>query len=472
MTDPRLEQAKARLAALEAELSVLKPDSIPIPRGRRRGRIVLGCVLATLGVAAWVVAQEAVKIETDDNGTGEKIRFAIENSGPPGGTPANAYFLNSRLGVNTSAPGVLLDVAENSAIPSTGIRYRRTVGADGRISVGDPTKTWSVAAGASAGGDFNIVEETGGAGSVRMTVKDNTGRVGIGTTAPSATLETAGDVIASGSAAGMVRVGNLAAAPVSIGKGSLFFNTTDNKLYYDRNGTWTSMATGPVGGFADPGTIVIWSGSVASIPAGWALCDGSLGTPDLRDRFVIGAKSPPGPYLAGAQGGATTHTHTLTVSTASAADSPSFSHSHTTDFAALSVAAPAAGNHTHVVDPPNVGTTSVDSHNHGWGSLNFRRAHNNWGSGYSTFWGSTANQWESPRDLGGSLQTVSHSHSINSGSDTSTSEGAHGHTVTYDPGATASTTTGGHTHTTSFPATASDGQAGLPYYALCYIMKQ
>ena len=39
----------------------------------------------------------------------------------------------------------------------------------------------------------------------------------------------------------------------------------------------------PVGG------IIMYDGLVASIPAGWALCDGTNGTPDLRDKFVIGA---------------------------------------------------------------------------------------------------------------------------------------------------------------------------------------
>ena len=38
------------------------------------------------------------------------------------------------------------------------------------------------------------------------------------------------------------------------------------------------------------GVIVMWSGSIASIPAGWALCDGTNGTPDLRDMFVVGAR--------------------------------------------------------------------------------------------------------------------------------------------------------------------------------------
>ena len=39
------------------------------------------------------------------------------------------------------------------------------------------------------------------------------------------------------------------------------------------------------------GCIVMWSGTIASIPSGWVLCNGSSGTPDLRDRFIIGASS-------------------------------------------------------------------------------------------------------------------------------------------------------------------------------------
>ena len=37
------------------------------------------------------------------------------------------------------------------------------------------------------------------------------------------------------------------------------------------------------------GTIVLWSGTLATIPSGWFLCNGQNGTPDLRNRFVIGA---------------------------------------------------------------------------------------------------------------------------------------------------------------------------------------
>ncbi len=61
----------------------------------------------------------------------------------------------------------------------------------------------------------------------------------------------------------------------------------------------------------------MWSGSTATIPAGWALCNGSNGTPDLRDRFIVGAG---GSYAVGATGGSAdavvvAHTHTGTTAT-------------------------------------------------------------------------------------------------------------------------------------------------------------
>jgi hypothetical protein len=63
------------------------------------------------------------------------------------------------------------------------------------------------------------------------------------------------------------------------------------------------------------GMIMLWSGSSASIPSGWLLCDGSSSTPDLRNRFVVGATST---YAVGATGGTAdavvvSHTHTATV---------------------------------------------------------------------------------------------------------------------------------------------------------------
>ena len=71
------------------------------------------------------------------------------------------------------------------------------------------------------------------------------------------------------------------------------------------------------------GAIMMWSGSIASIPSGWLLCNGSSGTPDLRDRFIVGAGST---YAVAATGGSAnatlvSHTHTASVS------DPGHSHS-------------------------------------------------------------------------------------------------------------------------------------------------
>jgi hypothetical protein len=75
------------------------------------------------------------------------------------------------------------------------------------------------------------------------------------------------------------------------------------------------------------GVIVMWSGSVASIPSGWFLCDGNNSTPDLRNRFIVGAGST---YSVAGTGGSAdaivvSHTHTATVT------DPGHTHSFTTN---------------------------------------------------------------------------------------------------------------------------------------------
>lgn len=62
------------------------------------------------------------------------------------------------------------------------------------------------------------------------------------------------------------------------------------------------------------GLISLWSGSLGSVPTGWVLCDGTNSTPDLRDRFIIGAGNN---YAVSSTGGSAdaivvTHTHTAT----------------------------------------------------------------------------------------------------------------------------------------------------------------
>jgi hypothetical protein len=62
------------------------------------------------------------------------------------------------------------------------------------------------------------------------------------------------------------------------------------------------------------GAIILWSGSTGTIPSGYSLCDGSNGTPNLRDRFIVGAGTA---YAVGALGGSkdavvVSHNHTVT----------------------------------------------------------------------------------------------------------------------------------------------------------------
>lgn len=81
------------------------------------------------------------------------------------------------------------------------------------------------------------------------------------------------------------------------------------------------------------GVIVMWSGTKATIPTGWALCDGTNGTPNLINRFVFGAIN------AGATGG----NNNLTLTEANIP-----SHTHQT------------GSHTHTFS----GTTGLATHGH------------------------------------------------------------------------------------------------------------
>jgi hypothetical protein len=66
------------------------------------------------------------------------------------------------------------------------------------------------------------------------------------------------------------------------------------------------------GGFTPIGGIIMWSGSVSSVPLNWALCNGLNGTPNLRDKFIVGAGSS---YSVASTGGTkdavvVSHSHT------------------------------------------------------------------------------------------------------------------------------------------------------------------
>jgi microcystin-dependent protein len=81
----------------------------------------------------------------------------------------------------------------------------------------------------------------------------------------------------------------------------------------------------PVWGSGFPtGGIIMWSGSVETIPTGWALCNGENSTPDLRDKFVVGAGNTYAVDETGGNADATLPAHTHTGSTNTTGN-----HSHT-----------------------------------------------------------------------------------------------------------------------------------------------
>ena len=96
----------------------------------------------------------------------------------------------------------------------------------------------------------------------------------------------------------------------------------------------------------------MWAGTVASIPAGFALCDGQNGTPDLRDRFVRGAAAGQNP---GATGGAATHSHGFTQPSAHA------DHAVTQPTAHSNHAVTQPANHTDVVNHVHTESTGTGS---------------------------------------------------------------------------------------------------------------
>ena len=94
------------------------------------------------------------------------------------------------------------------------------------------------------------------------------------------------------------------------------------------------------------GMIIMWSGTIATIPSGWYLCNGSNSTPDLRNKFIIGAFSDDSGTAKTTVTGTSTqtggskdaivvsHTHTATVTDPT--------HQHTT-LTAQDLGAPVQG---------------------------------------------------------------------------------------------------------------------------------
>jgi len=160
------------------------------------------------------------------------------------------------------------------------------------------------------------------------------------------------------------------------------------------------------------GVIVMWSGLLSQIPEGWVLCNGQNGTPDLRDKFIVGAGRE---YTIGNTGGAKEVTLT-------ASQLPS--HNHTADY---------AGAHSHT------GSTNVSgSHTH-----TYQRVRDD-----STNSG-----------MGGS-GAFRYSPTVES---TTSSAGNHSHSVSIS-------SVGNHTHTINNTGGGQAHENRPPYYALAFIM--
>jgi microcystin-dependent protein len=90
--------------------------------------------------------------------------------------------------------------------------------------------------------------------------------------------------------------------------------------------TWVGIGTAGELDAADAlvplGAILMWSGPIATIPNGWLLCDGTNGTPDLRDRFIIGARQDDA-------GAAKTNITGSLTQTGGSKDAIAVSHTHT-----------------------------------------------------------------------------------------------------------------------------------------------
>jgi len=176
--------------------------------------------------------------------------------------------------------------------------------------------------------------------------------------------------------------------------------------YIRDGGAWVDVG-GSAGGTIPVGGIIMWSGSIASIPTGWALCDGNNGTPNLTDRFVVGAGSN---YSVSATGG--NNSVTLTVN-----EMPAHSHTGSTS---------GAGSHSHSINDPG--------HNHTVPTVR----NGNTASGSGDDGGNNTNSISSTSATGISINGV----------------GDHTHSVTVG------NTGGGQAH-----------ENRPPYYALAFIMR-
>ena len=184
------------------------------------------------------------------------------------------------------------------------------------------------------------------------------------------------------------------------------------------------------------GMIILWSGNTGNIPTGFVLCDGNNGTPNLTDRFVVGAGAAYGPGATGGSSSVTLSTSQLPSHNHSF--SGSSSHSHTIN------------NHTH--------TFSASTNNQGSHVHNLLYNHGAFGGSSGAVTPRSGNTPVVPGISGRVSSEGGHSHSMSGSTGNPSDRGTNTQTVTIS-GNTGSTGSG------------SSVENRPPYYALCYIMK-
>jgi len=96
----------------------------------------------------------------------------------------------------------------------------------------------------------------------------------------------------------------------------LVLEDANNNLIATYDNIYGILGTTSSGSTSIPsGSIIMWSGAIGAIPSGYYLCDGTNGTPNLKDRFIVGAGNT---YSVAQTGGSTdaivvSHTHTASV---------------------------------------------------------------------------------------------------------------------------------------------------------------
>ncbi len=202
------------------------------------------------------------------------------------------------------------------------------------------------------------------------------------------------------------------------------------------NATGTSLEFTDYPTSVPVGAIVLWSGALNAIPTGWSLCDGSNNTPDLRDKFVIGAGNQ---YAVNSQGGSK--------------DAVVVAHDHGGSGAS-------AGDHNH-----GGGTGNQDtSHTHGFNTNNSGSHSHNLNKqlwGYLTGDGGTKFVGDSTGLTGGNNVGTSNAGSHSHSGTTYSGGSNHNHSIS---------SSGDHTHTIPSDGVDGTGKNLPPYYALCYIM--